>query len=293
MSTELATNPGEAITPAPEVAQTTPETPTESVDSNVGEQPEGDVPAQLDDAEEVEYEGKRYKLPKEIAPALLRQADYTKKTQEVAELRRAHEAEKTRLAEEARAFQEDRIEHVQAYTLHQQLEQFKQVNWGQLEQDDPLQAQNLFRQYTMLRDAQRDVLGKLQSKQMQRQSQSAAEQAKLRDQTRSELAKAIPNWSPKAEQDLTDYAIKHGYKAEEVKAALDSDARPFRFLHKAFLYDQLVAKQAQAAKAQNPAEPVKPVGGNRAAPPIGLSDRLSTAEWVKRRNAEVAKKAGR
>lgn len=291
MQTELATNPvGEANSPAPGVAETNPSAATDPEQTDADVQPEGQEQAQLDDSEEVEYEGNKYKVPKAIAPALLRQADYTKKTQEVAELRRATEADKARIAEEAKAFQEDRQEHVQAYALWQQLEQFKQVNWAQLEQDDPLQAQNLFRQYTMLRDAQRDVLGRLQSKQMQRKSTAEAEQAKLRDQTRATLAKEIPNWSPKAEQELTDYALKHGYKAEEVKAALDSDARPFRFLHKAFLYDQLVEKQRQAAKAQQPAEPVRQVGQNRA-PPAGLHDGLSTKEWVKRREAQLARKA--
>lgn len=292
MQTELATNPvGEANSPAPGVAETTPQTPPETEQTDATEQPDGQATAQLDDSEEVEYEGNKYKVPKAIAPALLRQADYTKKTQEVAELRRAAEAEKARLTEEAKAFQEDRMEHVQAYTLFEQLKAFQNVNWQQLDQEDPLQAQQLFRQYTMLRDAHRDVVGRIQAKQQQRQSTSAAEMAKLRDQTRATLAKEIPNWSPKAEQELTDYAIKHGYKAEEVKAALETDARPFRFLHKAFLWDQHVEKLRKAATEQPPAQPLKSVGGNRAAPAQGLHDNLSTAEWVRRRNAQVARKA--
>lgn len=291
MNTELATNPvGEANMPAPGVAETTPQTPPESEASNTDVQPEGQEQTALDDAEEVEYEGNKYKVPKAIAPALLRQADYTKKTQEVAELRRATETEKVRIAEEAKAFQEDRQEHVQAYALWQQLEQFKNVNWQQLDQEDPLQAQQLFRQYTLLRDAHRDVVGKLQSKQQQRKSVADAEQAKLRDQTRAHLAKAIPNWSPKAEQELTEYAVKSGYKAEEVKAALDSDARPFTFLHKAMLWDQHVEKTRKAATQTAPAEPVKPVGQNRSVPQ-GLHDNLSVGEWMKRREAQLKRQA--
>jgi len=290
MQTELATNQGEANTPAPGVADTTPQTPPESEELNAEAQPEGQEQTQLDDSEEVEYEGNKYKVPKAIAPALLRQADYTKKTQEVAEIRRAAEAEKARIVEEQKAFQEDRQEHVQAYALWQQLEQFKNVNWGQLDSEDPLQAQQLFRQYTMLRDAHRDIVGKLSAKQQQRQSVSAAEQAKLRDQTRAALAREIPNWSPKAEQELTDYALKHGYKAEEVKAALDSDARPFRFLHKALLWDQHVEKTRKAATQPAPAEPVKPVGSSRSVPQ-GLHDKLSIDEWMKRRTAELKRRA--
>jgi hypothetical protein len=294
MQTELATNPvGEAQThaPAPGVAETTPQTPPETEETNAELQPEGHEEAQLDDSEEVEYEGNRYKVPKAIAPALLRQADYTKKTQEVAEIRRAAEAEKTRLADEAKAFQEDRQEHVQAFALHEQLKAFQNYNWQQAYDQDFMEAQKLWNQFTLLQNAHRDVVGRIHAKQSQRQSQAAAERATLRDQTRATLAKEIPNWSTKAEQELTDYAVKHGYKAEEVKLALDTDARPFRFLHKAFLYDQLIEKQRQAARAQPSAEPMKPVGGTRAAPPQGLSDKLSTEEWVRRRNAQLARRA--
>ena len=290
MNTELATNPvGEASPPAPGVAET-PTTPPESEQTTTEAQPEGQELAQLDDAEEVEYEGNKYKVPKAIAPALLRQADYTKKTQEVAELRKAAEADKARVAEEAKAFQEDRQEHIQAYALWQQLEGFKNYNWNQAYENDFIETQKLWNQYQALQNAHRDVVGKLQSKQMQRKSVAEAEQAKLRDQTRATLAKVIPNWSPKAEQELTDYAIKSGYKAEEVKAALDSDARPFTFLHKAFLWDQHVEKSRKAATQPPAAEPMKPVGSNRSVPQ-GLHDGLSTKEWIKRRNEQVKSRA--
>lgn len=290
MNTELATNPvGEASPPAPGVAET-PTTPPESAEADANVQPEGQEQAQFDDAEEVEYEGNKYKVPKAIAPALLRQADYTKKTQEVAELRKAAEADKARVAEEAKAFQEDRQEHIQAYALWQQLEGFKNYNWNQAYENDFIETQKLWNQYQALQNAHRDVVGKLQSKQMQRKSVAEAEQAKLRDQTRATLAKVIPNWSPKAEQELTDYAIKSGYKAEEVKAALDSDARPFTFLHKAFLWDQHVEKSRKAATQPPAAEPMKPVGSNRSVPQ-GLHDGLSTKEWIKRRNEQVKSRA--
>jgi hypothetical protein len=291
MSTELATNPvGEANTPAQGVAETTPQTPPETDESNAELQPEGQERAQLDDAEEVEYEGNKYKVPRAIAPALLRQADYTKKTQEVAELRKATEARQAQIAEEAKAFQEDRQEHVQAYALWQQLEQFKNYNWQQAYDNDFIETQKLWNQYQALQNAHRDVASKLQAKQLQRKSQAEAHAATLRDQTRAVLAKEIPNWSPKAEQELTDYALKHGYKAEEVKAALDSDARPFKFLHKALLWDQHVEKARKAATQTAPAEPIKSVGQNRSVPQ-GLHDKLSVEEWMKRRNAELKRRA--
>lgn len=290
MQTELATNPvSEAPAPGPEVAPT-PQTPPELEIPSDQLQPEGQEATQLDDTEEAEYEGKKYKLPRELVPALMRQADYTKKTQETAAEKRANADEKAKIAEDAKAFQEDRQEHVQAYALWQQLEQFKGVNWQQLKDQDFIQYQETVNNFQMLRDAHRDVVARLNAKQQQRKSAAEAHSATLRDQTRSQLAREIPNWSPKTEQDLTAYALKNGYKTEEVTAALNSDARPFKFLHKAFLYDQLVEKQRQAAKAQAPAEPVKPVGTGRV-PAQGINDGLSTETWMARRNAQVARKA--
>lgn len=292
MQTELATNPvGEASSPAPGVAETNPSAATETVDPNAEAQPEGQEQAQAEEMEEIEHEGRKYPVPKAVKPLLMFQADYTKKTQEVAELRRATEAEKAKIADEARAFQGDRQEHVQAYALHAQLQQYANVNWAAEYEKDFVQAQQAFNHFTMLQNAHRDVVARIQAKQNDRASKATAHAATLREQTRATLAKEIPNWSPKAEQELTDYAVKHGYKAEEVKAALESDARPFRFIHKAFLWDQHVEKTRQAATAQPQAQPLKPVGGNRAAPVQGLHDKLSVEEWMRRRNAELKRKA--
>ncbi|MCW5615903.1 MAG: hypothetical protein KIT32_12350 [Rhodocyclaceae bacterium] len=290
MNTDPATNPVAEQPTVPQEVAPAPELEAPVTD----EQPEGQA---LDDSEEVEYEGNKYKVPKAIAPALLRQADYTKKTQEVAETRRTLEAdkrtlegEKRQLQEHARAVTEDLEDHAQLYASRKQLEQFQNVNWDQLDSEDPIRSQALWRQFQMLQNNHNAIASRLQAKMYERNSRSTAEAARMREQTRSALAKEIPNWSDKTEHDLTDYAVKHGYKPEEVKLALDTDSRPFRFLHKAFLYDQLIEKQRQAAKAQAPAEPVKPVGTGRV-PVQGLHDNLSTEEWIKRRNAQLQRRA--
>ncbi len=67
---------------------TPPEDEPDELDKMVSEEaPEGES-----ELEEVEYEGKPYKLPKELKDALLRHSDYTKKTMDVAEQRKAVEA---------------------------------------------------------------------------------------------------------------------------------------------------------------------------------------------------------
>jgi hypothetical protein len=65
------------------------------------QQPEPAAP--LDDFEEIEYgEGQKYAVPKALKGAFLMQADYTRKTQELAEQRRTFAREQQEAAERAR-----------------------------------------------------------------------------------------------------------------------------------------------------------------------------------------------
>src|SRR5215216_3195421 len=50
--------------------------------------------AEADEFEDVDFAGKQYRLPKELKSALMMQADYTRKTQDVAEQRKALEGER-------------------------------------------------------------------------------------------------------------------------------------------------------------------------------------------------------
>jgi hypothetical protein len=288
MPDELAPPGAEATNPAPGVAQPPPELDIADLDPNAEPQPEGqEIAAQLDDSEEIEYEGNKYKVPKALAPAVMRQKDYTQKTQEAAAIRREAEARYQQAQEFAQAVQQDLNEHAQLHAIRQQVEQYKNVNWQQLEAEDPLGAQNHFRRYTMLKDAAGEVERAIQAKHHDRTSKAAAEQAKQREQARATLAREIPNFSPKLESDLVAYASKHGVPAENAKAAMDGDPVSIKLLHKAFLYDQLVEKQ-RAAKQAPPAEPVRPING-RGAVPQGLSDSLSIEAWMERRAKQAAR----
>ena len=63
-------------------------------------EPEPDDEQPDDYDEEIDINGKRYKVPKEAA---LRQADYTRKTQEIAEQRRQYEAAIERVSQVSEA----------------------------------------------------------------------------------------------------------------------------------------------------------------------------------------------
>ena len=127
--------------------------PQETVDSD--EQPTDeqvsdnvdDIEA-VDDDEEIDYEGEKYRVPPKLKDAFLRMADYTQKTQEVAETRKAIEGERAAFEQErnlaAQSYQRQQA-NLQAYAslsaLDGKLEQFGSVNWQQWSDQDPVEAQ--------------------------------------------------------------------------------------------------------------------------------------------------------
>ena len=66
------------------------ESTEQEVDQNTDEDSEEDSeeqPEAVEDLQIVEFEGKEYNIPPELKDAIMRQSDYTTKTQEIAEQR--------------------------------------------------------------------------------------------------------------------------------------------------------------------------------------------------------------
>lgn len=265
----------------------------------VAAQPE---PDDLDDADdllegvdaeeefaEVEREGKKYRIPKALEKELMLQADYTRKTQTVAEERKAVEAEKAMVKQRAE-FQETFAKDFAKYhNVQDELAKYEKVDWNALFQADPNQANRLQFQYNQLKD-QRDNLGReLTQKQQQRQFEAQQETAKQVEQGRAELAKRIPNWSPETARKVSDFAVKtYGFTAEEVGAIVDP--RAVEALYHASIGKQFLERQrTQASKPQQPeAQPVPQVGAKRTAPTTNLYRITDPEKWAKIRNEQEA-----
>src|SRR3954462_9621136 len=108
---------------------------------------EGD-PAE-EGSEEIEHEGRKYLVPKSLKPLLLMQADYTRKTQEVAEQRRAVQAERQALHQTSQA---ELDAYARAATLGQHPPQHQQADWVAWHDSDPFASSAATSEYNMLRD---------------------------------------------------------------------------------------------------------------------------------------------
>lgn len=281
MDTEVATNPETAADaqPEPEVAEQ-PE--QETTDEIPEQQPE-------DDSEDIEYEGKNYRLPREIKEALLRQADYTRKTQEVAEQRKALDTERASFAEQAKAQQEHLHDLARLVAMDDRLADYGKLNWQELWAQDPQQAGQLTSHFQTLQQARATLAGELDQKQRQRALQAQQEAAKRMEEAQTAIKRDIPEWSPELASKLRDFAMsKGGMKPEEVAGIVDP--RHVKLLHLAYIGQQALDKQRQAVKRPVPdAKPV-PTVRSRSAPATKDPDKMSTEEWMQWRRAQLAKR---
>ena len=247
--------------------------------------PEGELP---EESEEIEHEGRKYLVPKALKPLLLMQADYTRKTQEVAEQRRAVLAERQALHQTSQA-ELDAYAH--ATTLGQQLAHYQQVDWRAWHDSDPFAAAAATSEYNMLRDQHSQALSRLAQLHGQRTFLAQQDTARRMEQGRAALAKEIPGWSEDLKARLIGFAAGYGFSRDELDD-LESDPRVAKVLHAAFAGSQSAetrrkVQNALAAQQVQPAASVKA----RGAPPAGLDDRLSADEWMRRRNAQTRRRA--
>jgi hypothetical protein len=211
----------------------------------------------------VKVDGKEVEVTlDELQKGYSRTQDYTRKTQQIAETRKAVEAE-------AGAIRAEREQYAQLLgALKQQLESTEApVDMDRLYNEDPIEW---VRQSEVMRQKQ-DKLAAIQSEQ-QRLSQLTAQQraqemqAHLATQQEA-LIQAVPEWkdSKKAKAEkalLIEFGQKIGFSEEELKNVYDH--RAVIALRKAALYDQMMSKRGQIKPViNNGPRPAKPSAAGR------------------------------
>jgi hypothetical protein len=243
-----------------------------------------------DDAEEIEHEGQRYKVPKALKGAFLMHSDYTRKTQELAEQRKEAEATRERYLKADSELVEARA---QEKALETSLKEFEQVDWNKFSETDPVQAQKLFFQYQQLKDLKQQATQRTAQLEQTRTSEQQHHVAKLIAQGQEVLSRDIPNWNPDTAKKVSEFAVReYGFTSDELRQVYDP--RVVKVLHAAMIGNQ-VLKQSSKPKAP-PAQLVKPVtkvSGNSTPAKSGLRDDMSMADWMKTRNQQLSKHRGR
>lgn len=250
------------LEPQTEEAQAQPEAVEQPITESIGdpEFEEQDVSAEeaVEQEEEVE-ESPRYRVKvsgeevevslDELLNGYSRTADYQKKTQSLAEQRKAVEAERVKI-EEAAKTRETYSQRLQV--IEQLLQQQAQgEDLSALKTEDPIAYA-----VAMAEKVEREK--QLQAVQIERQrvqqEQQAHQQALLQKHIQGEQAKlmeAIPEFKDdvKAEvvrRDIRNYAKSIGFTDQELSQVYDS--RAVLALYKAAQYDKLMANKGAATK---------------------------------------------
>lgn len=277
---ETENNPSES----PELSPTpaTPESEEPSTD-----QPEGE--SEQEELEEIEYEDVKVALRKDAAQklrdALMRQADYTRKTQELAQQRQQSDAE---IAAEKQRIQMERA-NIQAIArltaVDDQLKQLTDVDIDALYDRDPVQAGKLQARMQQLSMQRQQIVAQVQQHEQQRAMQEQQATAKRLQEAEAVLKREIKGWSSEHAKRLGETARALG----ATDAELQSITAPWivRALHAQHVLSQMTAK-AKAPEPVAPAQPIRTVTGGKAPAAVDPM-KLPMDEWVKHEQKRLAK----
>ncbi len=228
----------------------------------------------------VKVDGKEVDVTlEELQKGYSRTQDYTRKTQQIAEVRKQTEAE----LQEVRAEREQYAQLLGALQAQVQQAAQPQVDWDRLYNEDPIEW---VRQRELARENQEKAVA-IQSEQQRLAQLSQREQLQQREallaQEQEALVAAIPEWkdAKKAQAEkamLVQFGQKIGFTPDDLKNVVDH--RAVVMLRKAALYDQMMSKRGQ----------IKPVTNNgpRPAKP-GAAGRVSSNTEAMRAQQRLAK----
>lgn len=232
--------------------------------------------------EEVEWEGKQYQLPPELKSALMRQQDYTQKTQAVAERERMVALQVQRQQIEGQFQQATAPESQALAELEAAIKQYNNVDWQQLDTDSLVKTRHAL---DMLKERRGELQKALDGKRAEFEQHMQGIQREALQKANEFLTRSIPKWGVEVQKELMSYGQTEGYSDVELGAI--RDPRLIKTLWKAKQWDQLQAGKTVAAKRASGVPPVVKPGATKSAP----SAQVQYADTVKQLNQ--AKDQGR
>lgn len=253
---------------------------SDETDSEQSEEIEDSEEEQQPQVFTVKVDGKEVEVTlDELQKGYSRTQDYTRKTQQIAEVRKQAEAE-------LQAVRAEREQYAQLLgALEEQVQKATQPNidWDRLYSEDPIEW---VRQRELMRENQEKNAAiqaeKKRLSELSQQEQMQQHQMLLQQETEALMA-AIPEWkdSKKAAAEkamLVQFGQKIGFSPDELKNVVDH--RAVLLLRKAALYDQMMSKRKD----------IKPVTNNGPKPAKpGAAGRVSSNTEAMRAQQRLAK----
>jgi len=212
--------------------------------------------APVEEFDEIEYDGEKFSVPKKLKDGFLMQSDYTRKTQEVAEQRKAIEAERETVKQRAEAERANIRDVAAIISLDERLAQYDKIDWHAFGNENPIDAGERFRERTMLMEHRGRLVAELQQKEQQRAHEASQEFDKRYAETNETLHKTIPGWNTELAGKLRNFAKTSGLSDADIRT-LATNVPMVKLLHKAFVGSEVI--NAKTTAAQEPKVEPKPL----------------------------------
>src|SRR3569623_20925 len=159
---------------------------------------------------ELEHEGQKYRLPKALEGYLLRQQDYTQKTQELSAGRKELEQVREQLTQQAQLDEREMGARVAIKALDAELANYQNVDWTQEYQKDFQNAAAHKARYDQLKEQRGQAVAFLTQRGQERTVEAQRADAKRNTEPRDRATKTIPSWNEDLDKKITDYALSKG-----------------------------------------------------------------------------------
>lgn len=256
-----------------------------------------------EETEEVEHDGKKYAVPKALAARIMKDADYTQKTQALAETRKALESRQAEINQAAEVQAQTFEQRVQLAQLDAALEQYATLDWSAYaDQHGDRAAITAQAQWRQLEQAKATLQNEITEKETGHRLVSERATATAIQEANEVLAREVEGYGSQLVSDVVKTASAYGFSPEELRDSFvgadgKADVRTFKLLAELTkLRSESATAKAKDQKAQTaakvaaikPASTVKPNAGQYKA---GLDDSLPPDVWRQRFQAQLQKRA--
>lgn len=220
------------------------------------------VAVEDEEFEDWDLDGKSYRVPKPLRKHLMLDKDYTQGKQKLSAEQKALEAKQAEIEDRLKVTDEELDDRASLRALERDLKAYSDytpADWTAFEQQDPLGAQQHWRNYQMLKEQKAEVQARLDTHGKQRTEKADSELKTRIQDTLEHAKKSIPGWKPDTIPKLVEFAQQQGIP----DTVIQSNWSPtfVDLLHKASLGAQLLAKQATLKPPSVPIAPLATVNG--------------------------------
>ena len=254
----------------PEASEEEPEVEEESEDEEEESPEEEETEEEVDtpDVYTVKINGEDHEVTEdELIKGYSRQADYTKKTQELSQYRSQLDQAAQFYQTEVAATQEARQQYINSLAQGVQLslsslQEFENIDWERLKTED---KEEYLTKRDDFREAQNSVQKLKQTHAQEAEKQNAEQQHQFQNWAQTEhqrLVSILPDWGDPVKQkaiagELREFAFTKGFAEEELAQLFDHRSILILMQAKAWEDDQRKVKTVKSKKIKNKPKVIK------------------------------------